>query len=112
MTRAMRLSMRNGTWPGCRPDSHVRCDRATSIAMSAPELPAPTSSTSPGCSWLGFLYSLECSCTMPRIERLRELRHARRLVRGHRDDDVIGLEAPVAGLHDVPRRRRATRDRP
>ena len=61
----MRLSMRKGTWPGCRPDSHTWCDRATSRAMSAPELPAPTRSTSPGRSWPGFRYSLECNCTMP-----------------------------------------------
>ena len=37
------------------------------------------------------------------IERLREWRRAPCLVRGHGDHDVIGLHAPVAGVHDIPR---------
>ena len=42
-TCAFLLSMRNGTWPLSLPESQVLWLRLTSIAMSAPELPAPTS---------------------------------------------------------------------
>src|SRR3954452_9201292 len=44
--------------------SQVGCVSTTSKQMSAPELPAPTSSTPPGCSCDGFLYAAECTWTM------------------------------------------------
>src|SRR6185369_17208614 len=48
------------------PDIHVRCVRATSIPMSAPEFPDPTTKTPPSCSCEGFRYSCECNCRIPR----------------------------------------------
>jgi hypothetical protein len=36
------------------PDSHVGCPLTTSRAVSAPVLPAPTTSTPPSCGWDGF----------------------------------------------------------
>jgi hypothetical protein len=56
--------MRNGTWPVSRPESQVGWLRTTSRAISAPELPAPTTRTPPSRSWEGLRYSLECSWMM------------------------------------------------
>ncbi len=54
---------RNGIWPDGLPEIHVAWVRATSSAISAPELPTPTTRTFPSCSCPGFLYKNECSCT-------------------------------------------------
>src|SRR5437773_727350 len=62
--RARRLSIRIGTSPLSGPESHVGCVLEVSIAMSAPELPAPTISTPPGASWDRSRYSLECIWTI------------------------------------------------
>ncbi len=47
-------SMRNGRWPGSRPDIHVGWSLADSRAISAPELPAPTTRTPPSRNWDGL----------------------------------------------------------
>ena len=57
-------SMSTGTCPRSGPESHVGCDGTTSSAMSAPEFPAPTTSTPPSRSCEGFRYSDEWSCTI------------------------------------------------
>ena len=38
-SRSPLLPGRKGSWPGCRPDSHVRCSLDTSKAISAPSWP-------------------------------------------------------------------------
>ncbi len=63
-SRLSGCSMRTGTCPLSGPESQVSWLLETSIAMSAPELPAPTSKTPPGRSWDGLRYSLECICTI------------------------------------------------
>jgi hypothetical protein len=55
---------RTGRWPTSGPESQVRCVRETSKAISAPELPAPTTRTPPSWSWEGFRYRRQSSCTM------------------------------------------------
>jgi hypothetical protein len=53
-SRAAAPPMRNGTWPTSRPDSQVRWVGVTSRSISAPELPAPTTRTSPSRNWAGL----------------------------------------------------------
>ena len=55
-------SMSNGICGPGSPDSSTRRSAASSSAMSAPELPAPTTRTSPSGSSRGLRYALECSC--------------------------------------------------
>jgi hypothetical protein len=62
--RPAKPPMRNGTSPVGRPDIQTCRLRASSIAISAPELPAPAISTLPARSCAGFRYSDERSCTM------------------------------------------------
>jgi hypothetical protein len=64
-SRSHTLSVRTGRWPVSGPDSQVGCVRATSKAISAPELPAPTTSTPPSTSWDGPRYRWGSSCRMP-----------------------------------------------
>src|SRR5689334_5243598 len=46
------------------PATQVGWEPTTSRLISAPELPAPTNSTPPGCNWSGLRYEDECNCTM------------------------------------------------
>ena len=100
-TRAAPASISNGTWPVSRPPRIVRCAPATSIATSAPEWAAPTTSTGPSCSCPGFLYSLEWSCTISGSSSPGERRRERAPEGAGGDDHVLGLEAPVVALDDV-----------
>ena len=95
------LSIGTGTWPLSGPESQVWWSAETSIAMSAPELPAPTRSTPPGRSWEGSRYSLECICTMRGSSSEANSGTVRLAVEAGRDDDPVGLEAPLAGLDEV-----------
>ena len=52
-SRSSRLPALVGSLPGCRPDSQVLLVPASSRAISAPELPAPTTSVGPSRSWEG-----------------------------------------------------------
>jgi hypothetical protein len=52
-SRSSRLPALVGSLPGCRPDSQVFLAPAISRAISAPELPAPTTSVGPSRSWEG-----------------------------------------------------------
>ena len=96
----------SGRWPGCSPESQVRWPPATSSAMSAPELPGPTTRTPPSRSCDGLRYSLECSCTMRGSSSGAKagIRAAGR--RPEASDDLVGLEAPLARReHEAPARR-------
>ena len=65
--RCARSSRRcpTGMWPDSgSPTTWSGASSATSIEMSAPEFPTPTTSTGPSRSWDGFRYALECSCTI------------------------------------------------
>ena len=72
----------------------------TSMAMSAPELPTPTTSTGPSASCDGFLYSFAMQLDDGGIELVGECAAPWLLEVRHRDDDVVGFEVPVAGGHD------------
>ena len=62
---ANHLSTSTGTCPRSGPESQVGCEPTTSSETSAPELPAPTTSTPPSRSCDGLRYSLEWNCTIP-----------------------------------------------
>jgi hypothetical protein len=53
--RAAVRPCRNGISPLGLPASQVSCVRLVSRAISAPELPSPTTRTGPGFSWSAFL---------------------------------------------------------
>ncbi len=57
-------SIRTGMCPVSLPASQVWCSRATSSAMSAPELPTPTRRTPPSRSCDGRWYWLEWNWTI------------------------------------------------
>ena len=92
-------SMRKGHM-GLTPGEPRRCALgATSRAISAPELPVPTTRTPPFWSCDGFRYSPACSWTMPgsssRANGGTQGPGAR-----HRHHHVVRLEAPIARRHD------------
>ncbi len=63
-TRPTSPSIRNGMCPVSGPASIVSCSPTTSSAISAPEFPAPATSTGPGRSCCGPRYAALWSCVM------------------------------------------------
>ena len=103
MSRPASPPMRNGICPTSLPDIHVGWPpRATSSAISAPELPGPDDEDAslPELGEVAVLAGVQLEDVGAELARAR--RHPRALVGRHRHDHVVGLEPPVACLEGRP----------
>ena len=102
--------MRNGRAPVSLPANQAGWSRTTSMAMSAPEFPAPTRSTGPSRSWRGVAVILRVELQYPCIELAGEGRYPGSLMVAHGNDDVARPDLPGSGRHKerfaVPRQPR------
>ena len=90
---------RGGLLTGVRAREPCLMVRASSMAISAPELPAPTTSTPPSWSCDGLRYSEEWSWTIPSSSSGAKVGMLRIVVAAGGDDDVIGEQRVVATDH-------------